>query len=274
MEPDDLAAIKLATEKHAIEIMAFAVEWRGVLSTDQLRAAYVAYDQNEELKASLPRYAQIKPLVINFGSAEAPAAQHDFSGMDFSRIRPDGGVEWSVSLRPNFFSCTCGSYDRWKNVKPKALSFLKPFLDVVCSTGAEIQGYGLQYSDTFRWSKAQPDAWKDLVRENSPLLPSILRDRPGIWHFNQGWVEPSGGDARVLNVLNMDVTDDPEMRTLRVNGQHRLQAVSMAGHMTESILMTTIDAAMDSLHEANKAALRSVLSDRLLNMIGLAKTQK
>jgi uncharacterized protein (TIGR04255 family) len=271
---------------HAIEVMAIGVEWATPLDDAQLQALQAVYTESLELKGSFPQFAPTQAFLIQgahhfdfTGSdpklrpAPEDATQPQFvtkaAGFDVRQAESDGRISWVISVRPEFLSCNCSAYDRWKNVKPKALAALRPFIDAALRLGAQINAVGLQYQDAFRLlDGASPETSKQLFRRDSRWISSHLFDESSFWHCHQGWFSEGADARRVLNNVTTDLSEVNGVHFARIGGQHRIFAVSADGQTQIKMDAIDVEAVLECLHEENKMVINGILSDGALDAIG------
>ena len=282
----DITRIQPVGGVHAIEVMAIGIEWAAPLDDAQLTALQQVYENNAELKSFLPLLSLSQAFVMQgvqqfvVGSSAIPQALDPknitppqfvakAAGFNLQRLDMKGNPEWLVSVRPEFLSCNCSAYDRWRNVRPKALSILRPFIDAAMKLGAQINAIGLQYQDAFRLlDGASPAVAKKLFRANGAWLPAHLFEQPSFWHCHQGWFSVGTDGRRVLNNVATEVTEASGTHFARIGGQHRVFATSVDGGNFLPIGTSDIERILDCLHEENIKVLNGTLSDGALDAIG------
>jgi uncharacterized protein (TIGR04255 family) len=283
----DISRIQPVGGDHAIEVMAIAIEW-GMQPLDdaQIASLQAVYEANTDIKAILPMLAPVQAFVIQgvnqFGVA-APDGNVQLEpknvtppqfiarngGFDLKSLDTKGNVDWIASIRPEFISVNCTAYNRWMNVKPKALAILWPFLDAAMGKGAKVNAVGLQYHDAFRLlDGVSPAATGSLFRKNGKYLPTHIFEQPSFWHCHQGWFSKASDERRVLNNVATEVTDVNGIHFARIGGQHRMFAISVDGQTPMPITAEEIDRILQCLHDENKDVINGILSDGALKAIG------
>jgi uncharacterized protein (TIGR04255 family) len=266
----DSIEIQPAAGKHAIEVMALAVEWDRPLAADTLAQMEDLYHRSNDLQRLLPRLERIQGMTLHFGDGGASVSSQESGGFQLAKYDEDGKIVLSVNLRPDLIACNWLFYDRWNTVKPMAIEILFPFVNCALKANNFIQAVGLQYQDSFRVQIDKPlVATKQLFREGSPWLSDHAWTTDGSWHLHQGWFSTASSERRVHNLLNVDFLAEFDHSTVRINGQHRIQAIDKNGLEPRPLALEDISGALDGLHLANKIALHSLLSDRVCNQIGL-----
>ncbi|MFP6559995.1 TIGR04255 family protein [Paraburkholderia sp. B3] len=265
---------------HAIEMMAIGIEWATPLTETQLGDLQKVYDSAPEIRDFLPSHAPLQGFsiqhVAQFDAAKQqpqiispPQFVTQISGFDMSQLDSAGKVSWVTSVRPPVLSCTCSVYDRWKNVKPKSLSILQPFIDVVLSAGVKIRAIGLQYQDAFRLPDGiSQEVSKELFRQDGLWLPRHVFNEPSYWHCHQGWFSKGPTERRILNNVTTDISDVNGACFARLGGQHRVFSTSFDAKDPIDIQGSDIDEMLDFLHEQNKQVINGILSDVALESIG------
>jgi len=262
--------IQPAAGKHAIEIMALAVEWDRPLVPEALAKMEDTYRQSEDLRRLLPGIERIQGMSLRFGDDGTTVTNPESGGLQLTQIGDSGKVVLTVSVRPDLIACNCLDYDRWNTVKPKAIEVLTPLVECGLIAGHLIRAVGLQYQDSFRVQTSEPlVAARQMFREGSPWLSPHAWTTDGAWHVHQGWFSLATSGRRVHNLLNVDFIAEIDCCVVRINGQHRIQAVDKNGSEPRPLDLDDISEALDGLHLDNKIALRKLLSDRVCSQIGL-----
>ncbi|AYY97670.1 TIGR04255 family protein [Burkholderia multivorans] len=260
--------------------MAIGIEWAVPLTETQLEELRNVYEGAPEIKEFLPQYAPVQAFsiqqVTHVGPSsppvnllKAPQVVTQAAGFDLRRFDPSGKVLWVTSARPQVLSCNCSDYDRWKNVKPKALSLLRPFVDAALKAGAQIKAIGLQYQDAFKLPGGiSPEVTGQLFRRDSRWIPDHMFEEPSYWHCHQGWFSKGPDQRRVLNNITTDISDINGACFARIGGQHRVFATSFDAKSEHALVASDIDRVLDCLHDENKTVINGMLSDIALESIG------
>ena len=280
----DRARIQPVGGAHAIEIMAIGIEWATPLNETQLAALQKVYDGTSEIKEFLPQHSPLQSFTIQHGAQfgpgvgvglpqpqviQAPQFVTQAAGFDLRRFEPGGTISWVTSIRSEFLSCNCSVYDRWKNVSPKALSILRPFVNAALSVGAQISAIGLQYQDAFRLlDGVSPEVTKELFRRDCEWLPGHVFSEPSFWHCHQGWFSKGPDGRRLLNNVTTDISDVSGVSFARIGGQHRVFSTSFDTTSALTIDASDIDRILECLHDENKKVINGMLSDGALEAIG------
>ena len=261
--------VKPAAGKHAIEVMALAVEWARPLTADVIASARTLYDASPSLREFLPRSENLKGIKVLVGN-DGPSVSAEPDGLQLSQHRDDGSPTWVLQMQPTLLACSCLAYERWDSIKPQALQLLSPIIDIAVAEGFPLQAVGLQYQDAFRVETlSQLAATRRLFREASPFINSHAWNMDGPWHIHQGWFSKGLGGRMTHNLLNVDVTVEEGECLIRINGQHRLLTNEQVDSNSISIEPAEISTALDSLHNDNKMVISRLLSQSVCDQIGL-----
>lgn len=267
--------VKPAAGKHAIEVMALAVEWEQPLSAKVMASVKELHASSESLRQFLPNIEVAKGLTVTIGDHGPAMSTVEVDGLLLSANQTDGTPAWVVHVRPDLISCSCREYDRWDTIKPKALSVLIPIMELALARAHSVKAVGLQYQDTFRVETNSPKMASDRLFSKSTqwLSPRVIsEDSP--WHVHQGWFSAGMGGRTVHNVLNVDVTIDAQNCVFRINGQHRMLTRNEAGRIAIPICTNDVASALDALHTDNKRVLTQLLSQDICKLISLQDLEK
>lgn len=256
--------------KHAIEVMAIGIEWAAPMGESEMKELEATYTTSSYLQEFLPSLTPLHELALNIGIPGNFVAENRAGGFDLKQFKSNGNVAWAVSIRPGFIACNCMDYDRWASIKPTAIELLTPFLKAAIAKGQQIQAVGLQYQDVFRVNCAiGSESLATLFRQNSAFIPGHLLKQHSLWHSHQGWFSESPEQQRLLNNVNLDVLEQDSHLLVKLNGQHRVFSLSGDGKVSRVIDGEQLEEILDFLHIQNKKVLGEVLSDEILDRIGL-----
>lgn len=267
----DALEVQPSAGKHAIEVMALAVEWDRQITPETLALLEAFYRSSEPLQLLLPRLEKMRGLSVHLAGGGMSVNADDAGGLQLSEVNEQGNVTWALNLRPDLVACSCFAYDRWDSVKPRALTLMLPIVERVLGSGFHIQAIGLQYQDSFRVLSGSPlRAAKRLFRESNDWMNPHVWRTDGSWHIHQGWFSSSADGRRVHNLLNVDFIAETDVCVGRINGQHRVQAVDRTGSTARPLLPADVARSLDGLHLDNKVALHNLLSNDVCHQIGLS----
>jgi uncharacterized protein (TIGR04255 family) len=263
-------SIEPAAGKHAIEVIALAVEWGRPLSEEELHEVAAIYRASDTLTEFFPRIEEIKGLTVSLDSEDTKVSAPVMGGLQIVRAKDDGSPSWMVHVRPELISCNCMEYDRWRTVKPKALEALLPIVKYATAKGHPIQAIGLQYHDMFRVKTAShADATGRMFRRDSRWLSPRIWEEDGPWHIHQGWFSPGKLGRVDLNLLNVDVVTEQQGCVFRIFGQHRALTVTRQGEAAAPFTTEDLSSVFESLHTCNKSVLLQLLAQNVCDQIGL-----
>lgn len=257
---------------HAIEAVAIGIEWAPPLGARQLVDATSVHSTNGHVSAQLPGKKVVPGLKLELtagmGSNPALAMRADAELTDFTHSRSDGAIDTTLSIRPDFFSCSSTEYRGWNTEKARLLALLLPFVHAV--PDASIGAVGLQYVDVFRWNKSQGNLVAEVLNLHSGWLPAVVQRRKSFWHVHQGWFSEGPGDERILNQIEIDFQEESVDFALKISGQHRFQAMSFSTNTPSlGVARDEVEGALDHMHQINKVVLNDLLTPEMLTRIGL-----
>jgi len=271
----DELLVKPAAGKHAIEVMALAVEWNQPISAEVIASIRALHASSDPLRQFLPHLEVTKGLTVIIGNDGPAVSTAEIDGLVLSGNKDDGIPAWMVHVRPDLISCSCRAYDRWATTKPQALNVLMPIIELAAAKEYSVKAVGLQYQDAFRVETISPKAAAHrLFSTSAPWLNQHVLSADAPWHVHQGWFSAGQGNRMVHNVLNVDVTVDAQNCLFRINGQHRMLTRNEGGGSAIPIGANDVASALDSLHSDNKRVLSRLLSQSVCQLIGLQDQEK
>ena len=256
---------------HAIQNVAFGVEWEGVLPPE----AFAGIEQ--ALRASqikdLGEKKEINSVKVEFGPEGSRAAQ-ELGGYVFE-WRAGSVVTRTFHVGQNQLIVANHSYTRWDQVWADAKRFLAVALPVL-ERFKKITSLGLQYVDVFVW-KGNPDQFptQEIFRRECSVLPRSTLNNTDLWHVHQGAFshKDSPVPCKQLDAFNVDVLDAEGFRRLQIVSAHRsiFKAAQSPTYLAENDAANSL-AVMTALHAANKKFLSELLSDKVCNSIKLKES--
>lgn len=268
-----MGSVAPAKPGHAIQKIAFIVEFDGPIDSGAIRAADAIYP---EFKEELPRRALGQGLFIQFGvgPAPGPGPMPDLASVTYERLAPDGEPIRGLKLEGNTLQVLRGDYDRWGATWPEVRALMSKILPV-CLNGRSVAGFSIQYLDQFIYSGAYDEFRPAMVlSEKSPFVAPHVFGRSLNWHSHTGFFEIVKEPAhyRRLDVINIDLIDfDQSRKMIQITSTHTAQ---LPGPMRDEILKGDVNGVLNtymrSLHDANKVTLKAILNDEMLAKVGLA----
>lgn len=229
------------------------------------------------LKDELPVFSKLAGFGVTIENNQVTQRTSQFSGVMLQKLgSTPGKFSWIVQVNEDTLHVTCGQYDRWVTVLPKALKYINQVCAFLALDTLQMASVGCQFIDKFVYeNEPQPYALNDVFMPDSGFLPSSVKDAGHLWHVYQGWfgVKSVVADARPLNQLNLtsSVIDGKLAAVIEHNTQ-----ISFGKNVT---VKTFIEQNIDSIslledlltdtHNKNKEILKKLLAESKLEAIGL-----
>lgn len=245
-----------------------------------------ALDQlGEKLERSLeflPKKTEMKGVKIVIADQQPESASASLvNGWEFSRVAPDGNVEWVLRFNAEGLSVHCLAYTRWDEVWPQAESLLLAALEAVPS-GTGLVGIGLKVIDRFEFVGSALEAYnlEALLRRPNAHVADSVFSAGHRWHCHIGWFDPlsdaSKGElenGEVLNQLNVDGAPQvgPAGQKIFVTIDHnQVTRNSQKPIEIDPSKHDWLGLFMHSLHGNNKRKLYDLLVDDMCRRINLS----
>lgn len=254
-----------ASQNHAIEVMAFAVECSQQFDSSIMETIGACYEGNCALRELLPEREKLKGFIIKADPKNQSVTMGDNGLRFFKKI--EDKFTWIAEVRQNIISVSCFNYTRWAEARESALTIVKPILERLLELGVTIQAIGLQYQDGFSVTTADArEASANLFKPNNEWLTEHSLQQKNAWHIHQGWISNQDDTGIILNLLNINaiVDESAGLTSFKIIGQHRLSGASGSQLTVESL-----SGGWDALHLQNKSVLRSLLNQGIVARIGL-----
>lgn len=259
---------------NAIQNVVFAVEWGDQLSTGELRTIRALHEdpKNTEFRKTFTKIDEPQMLTINIdGKSMQNNNVNEIGGVHFTRPSTSNVSVVSKALNISRQNCLAVivEYSRWDTVWPEVRKWIQLVLPTILPTHA-VTALGLQYVDVFFW-KADPAELnlREMLAENSKLLPKNIFDTPNLWHSHHGYIDKCEANSpyEVLENINVNMLDTNGQRSIQILTSHRAQL--KAPIWTYDNFSSGLDQFMPQLHERNKSILRDLLMPEVQAMIKL-----
>ena len=274
--------IRTPSEDHAIKSMAFAVEFRELVSGPALRA--FKEKLAEQVSKTLPKRSEKQSVTFSFDSeaGSTKPATTDLAGVSFSRIEPDGTVHQAFSLEGKSMFVANNFYTSWTEAFAQARELLLQGFDAI-KEFVELKSIALQYNDEFRSDISLEEFDPSILFEKKTIyLPAGVFARRGPWHCHQGFTVDDG--KQLIN-LNTTLEGDGTGVLIKTLSSHRVQISIRALEKDQAVeaepgvfvsddgmlpvFQNSIDTHFPRMHRANKELFMGLLTCEIQQQIGL-----
>jgi uncharacterized protein (TIGR04255 family) len=230
-----------------------------------------------DFAGDFPKFEPVQQFVLNVGGSfpfPSPPSSPGSSGFVLTRIKPDTSPARILRVMGNTISIHFMEYDSWKQTKALAISYFNRCLNLigVFERNAAVAVF-MRYIDRFTFD-GDPQAAnaKLLFQEDSKFLPPVIFESGSLWHSNSGWYDSLIDEIKALNNLSVVGVTQP---TTSVTVDHT-SVLSLSKPCNSSIELfegsqnqcTLLDI-LDKQHLANTVILKNLLSETMLDTIGL-----
>lgn len=252
-------------DDHAIEQVVFSLAFARPFNSIDLEAFRLAHTNWAD---ALPAVREPAGFAIVVDAGKGIRAQ-SAPGVEFAFVRPDGSPVWALRVLGTEIVVECSRYSRWERIWGAASKHLELALEVVGSLNEPNSLIGVTHlvQDGFIAPLEDQDIQQLFVK--SDLLPAAIYGRGADWHAHSGWFAQAEA-MRTLHNLNVDATSDQAAAAARVTVTH-LMTVSREPDVdyNPKILSDWLRRTMTLLHSENKALMAKLLSEPILERIGL-----
>lgn len=256
---------------HAIQTVAFALEWQGDLNTNALLAVQKLAPK---LKEFLPDHQLQNVVSINFEAAQAARSKvtEDVGSVVFSRPTYLG-IPRSMTVSRQNCVVIVPDYTRWDTVWAEVQQYLALVWELI-TKHKPITAIGLQYTDLFHW-RADPNELdlREVFLTDTPFLPTNVFDKKGLWHSHHGYLDQYEEPIKHARLENINVTmlETAGERSIQVLTSHKVTLAEPLWKATKSgqkgpELVAEI---LQDLHGSNKEILKKLLSQEVCKKINL-----
>lgn len=261
--------VRPSNEKNAIQAAAFALELNREVDERAIEKIRAAYQREDEFSKTFIVEEVITAIKVQMMGAKQEVTSSEIGGLNY--IFPDGPKpKWILRIQANTISLTCQVYTCWDEV----WTFAKKYFALIFK---ELDDYSLmkmvvEYLDEFHIADVRTNKWiEELFRPETVYIPRFIYDINDPWHTHNGFItEEKNGDKsrRTINAININfVKNDMSGGALGMQTQH-----ASSFYLAKKIDLDTledIENVMVHNHNQNKSILNQILTDEMLNKIGL-----
>ena len=262
---------------HAIQNVAFAIEWTQSLTNEQLQSIKSIHSQ---LLPFFEKVAEAKAITINLSAANdlAPIASNssDLGGIQFiGKLMsfPPGQPSQLIQASRENCSIIINDYSRWNQVWENVEKWINLIKNSIPSIG--VKSVSLQYTDALHW-RNDPKLLNisDVFSKNTVYLPSHVFSSRSLWHVHQGFFSDEsiiGSNRRLLENINISHVENNSQRTFIIVTSHK--AILDSPIWDSGEFSMTIKEIMPILHNRNKNILTNILSEEVCSKINLKSSE-
>lgn len=248
------------TEAHAIARLDFSIALRNDLTGDEkgdLASAFQAH------------LTQFERQDID----DKEEAGEAFIAFDLKD--QDGDVTESVHIHGNYVHVVWSEYRGWSYSRDSALQYLQPVLTLVRDGRLKLSSVGLAYNDVFFNDSLESYDANDVLRSDCRYLAPFVHSAGKRWHHWLAWGSEASDELALVtrSTLRVDASvtkpeddSDPSHVTVIVHVQNIRWADDNA---LASPSNEDVQAAWDHAHGANNALMHEMITDDMLERIGL-----
>lgn len=257
-----MADFQPVNDDHAIERVTFVVRFARPFTSEEIGQ----FRRNHSLWAGdLPASRENAGLALTI-DGDGPRVE-PLPGIEFAFSRPDGTAVWALRIVGPDVAVECTRYTRWIKVWSAAQLHLSKALVLLQTLPDPPQSEKVFLNVVDAFASTDPDASAATVFKPGSLLPPGVPNFGSSWHCHTGWFDGTGDD-RILHNLNVDAAaqqgDEP---SARISVFHGLSVD------TKSLALADLNAfvleRMETLHQANKNVMTSLLTDKIAERIKL-----
>lgn len=254
-------------DKHAVQNVAFAVEWQGEISPQTLVGVHALASK---LKDYFPVVELQQVLTININGTQKPQPNTAPGAVVYQRMDSFGNVASQLTIARQNITLVINDYSRWDAVLSLALHVLSIILPKVLPDKS-ISAIGLQYTDLFHW-KDEPSNLnlREVFREDCPYIAKNIFELKSLWHSHHGYLVESDTPLKHSRLDNINVTmhDINGERSIQMLISHRAEFAKVIRGNSPAY-METIQQIEDYLHEIHKDILRRLFTEQVCLKINL-----
>ena len=222
------------------------------------------------LKAQLPVFSKLQEFGVTVENNQVKAQSSEFKGVVLQKLsETPGKIDWVVQVSEDSLQVTCGKYDRWIFVLPKALEYIQAVYRFLDLDSLSINAIGCQFIDKFVYEvNPEPYHLGDVFDVESKFLPRNVKDSKDLWHAHQGWFGKINTlpTAKAINQLNLTSSLLNEKLTAVVDHITHIvleKSISVKSLLEADAQETTLMAkVLSDVHNCNKEILKKLLSEK------------
>lgn len=265
-----ISALKPHAGSHAIQSVAFVLEWNSPLGQEEL--AQIASLKDGFAKLSLTEFVSPQTLMIKVDGGVSPGQVPSVhSGPRPVHFNRTFNGTLARSLQVNTENCigVVQDYSRWSEVWPAVQAWFELVIRSVINNRA-LKAIGLQYTDVFQWNqdplKFDP---KIVFADSSGYVAPAVLNCSGLWHSHVGYLEEHQEPRpnTLLQNVNINMLETNGVRAVNMVTVHRAQFRGAIWGMEN--VTSAVNDVMPWLHDLNLSMLRKVLTKPVQDSIGI-----
>lgn len=255
---------------HSIQNAVLAIEWTAPVGLEQLEKMRASA---REVLKRFPKEDVQQTLRVDLSAAQGGVVTPtpEVGGYSYSLFSGAGELQKQVQLTRTNCLLMISDYKRWTDVIAEAQEIFSAVLPAL-PTSVTVGTVGLQYSDRFVW-KGDPENLKmrAVFCETSPYIALHALECHGLWHSHHGYFEDSDTPVqhRRLNIVNVNVIDEPAGRAIQILTSHRAQIGEAVSNLAAAQWTKLVLDIHNHLHKVNKTIFGELLSKPMLAKIHL-----
>lgn len=265
---------KPINQTNAIEAVGFMLSFARKLTQNEIDRLL---GLESVFKDELPVFSKLAGFGVTIENNQVTQRTSQFSGVMLQKLASTPGkFSWIVQINEDTLHVTCGEYDRWVTVLPKALKYINKICAFLDLDTLQMASVGCQFIDKFVYENVpQFYVLNDVFMPDSGFLPSSVKDAGDLWHVYQGWfgVLNTVVDARPLNQLNLtsSVIDGKLAAIIEHNTQISFgKSVTVKTFIEQNASsISLLENLLTDIHNTNKQILKKLLAESKLQAIGL-----
>jgi uncharacterized protein (TIGR04255 family) len=260
---------------NAIEAAGFVVSFARQLDAFELERLL---GLQSLLEKDFPIFNKLAGIGVHISNEQVTAQTSEFQGVILQKLSSmPGRPSWVLRVNEASIQVTCGEYDRWENVWPRARSYIEATCQFLNLDSLPVVSIGCQVIDKFVYEE-QPEHYVlgDIFNPDSEYLPPRTRSSGKMWHAHQGWFEEPGDTSRfkMLTQLNLSSAMLNDRLTAVIDYINQIifnEPISVTTVMERQNDKSLLDSYFNDIHDKNKHVLTKLLSSGKLTEIGLAQ---
>ena len=268
--PDDISALALPNESHAIHECSFTLTVSPetkIGHPEELRRLH-----DGQMKVKYPKFDKIDVVEARLSGASLQQA-HDKPrsvGFQFKSFKRDGNLSQAFRGQnepESWLVVNILEYDNWTSVFESAMYDFRIFADD--QKHISINGVQLHYIDYLFWNSSKDLPFSAIFKPDSNYLPEAII-QSDIWHNQMGFSNTDkSGNREIVNVRVKVEEDHQKHKKITID-------VPIKRIFAEPISLTRIvetdgiaENSFRELHKYNKDVMDNLLTDPVQQLIGL-----
>ncbi len=257
--------IKTYSEKNAVKIIAFAINFDQDLANEQIKTIIDMAKKDEFFTSNFLKVTNQTEVSFVITPEGAPQQNITENGVIF-QSEDSNDSAWTIIVNKEHIVVTCKAYSRWNAISKQTYAYLQKVIDIFpIEYNVSVAQITLEYLDEFEITSPNEDWKQELFRQdNNKFLNKNVYEQNDFWHINHGYfITLDKLENKQLDTINISYFSDDNddfKNKVTIKSQHRV----IVEPVQDLNKMDFISKTFNIVHNHSKEVFENIISDNIL----------